>query len=204
MIGICAHCGNYAWDKQVEGNQIRCPKCGFAWPFRKLPFYVITGCSGIGKTTTAMELQKMTDEFVIIDADLFYNIMQPSGTDENRDMLEQIFQISADIVQAGKPVVWTMAGSIDLLAQTYGKRFFSAVRVLALTAETDELRRRMTEGRGIDDDAWIQSSVDYNDYFRTHRSIGDMPFETLDSSGKSVHEVAMDIWAWLRRVNAEV
>ena len=39
---------------------------------------------------------------------------------------------------------------------------FSAVNVLALTAEPEVLKKRMTEGRGIDDEKWIQSSIEYN------------------------------------------
>ena len=37
MLGICSSCGNHEWDKEVEGNKIRCPKCGNEWTFEKLP-----------------------------------------------------------------------------------------------------------------------------------------------------------------------
>lgn len=57
MLGICSVCGNQEWDKEVEENVIKCPKCGNEWKFEKLPIYFLTGCSGIGKTTTAHELQ---------------------------------------------------------------------------------------------------------------------------------------------------
>lgn len=65
MISICSNCGNHEWDKEVTGNKIKCPKCGYIWEFKKLPLYILTGCSGIGKTTAAQELQKMTDEIII-------------------------------------------------------------------------------------------------------------------------------------------
>ena len=59
MLGICSACGNTEWDKEVTGNMIKCPKCGNEWKFDKLPIFFLTGCSGVGKTTTAIELQKM-------------------------------------------------------------------------------------------------------------------------------------------------
>ena len=59
MLGICSACGNHEWDKEVKGNIIKCPKCGNERTFEKLPIYFLTGCSGIGKTTTAVELQKI-------------------------------------------------------------------------------------------------------------------------------------------------
>lgn len=36
---------------------------------------------------------------------------------------------------------------LDRLPNTYGKRFFSEVNVLALTADPEVLKKRMTEGR---------------------------------------------------------
>lgn len=56
------------------------------------------------------------------------------------------------MTQCGKPVVWTMAGSIDKLLYTYKKRFFSEIKVLALTADSEIIRKRMKEGRGITDE----------------------------------------------------
>lgn len=198
MIEICSACGNHEWDKEVEGNRIKCPKCGNEWSFVKLPIYFLTGCSGIGKTTTAVELQKLTDEYVVLDVDWLRNIAWPQSDEEENDLIEQIYGLSKDIAQSKKSVVWTMAGGIDRLEHTYGKRFFSERKVLALTAEPDVIRKRMAEGRGIDSAEWIQSSVDYNNYFRTHETLGDTKYDTLDCSGESPAEVARKVLDWLR------
>ena len=147
MLGICSACGNTEWDKEVTGNVIKCPKCGNEWKFDKLPIFFLTGCSGVGKTTTAIELQKITDEYVIIDADWLRNIAWPQNDEEENDFIEQVYSVSKNISQCKKPVVWTMAGGIDRLHHTYGKRFFSEIKVLALTAEPEVLRKWMTEGQ---------------------------------------------------------
>lgn len=57
---------------------------------------------------------------------------------------------------------------------------------------TDEnaLRQRMQEGRGITDDNWINSSCDYNRYFKEHTQIRDTKFEILVISTKASEEVA--------------
>lgn len=199
MLGICSACGNHEWDKEVSGNIIRCPKCGHEWKFEKLPIYFLTGCSGIGKTTTALALQKMTDEFVFLDADWLRNISWPKNDEEENNLIEQYYCVSKNINQSKKPVVWTMAGGLDRLPNTYGKRFFSEVKVLALTADPEVLKNRMTEGRGIDDAGWIQSSVDYNNYFRTHNSLGETKFETLDCTTGTPEEIAEKVLEWLRK-----
>ena len=198
MLGICSTCGNHEWDKEVEGNKIRCPKCGNEWTFEKLPIYFLTGCSGIGKTTTATHLQKLTDEYVILDVDWLRNIAWPQNDEEENDLIEQLYCLSKNITQSKRAVVWTMAGGIDRLEHTYGKRFFSEIKVLALTADPDVLRKRMTEGRGIEDAGWIQGSIDYNNYFRTHDSLGDTKFDTLDCTVGTPEEIAKKVLNWLR------
>lgn len=199
MLEICSKCGNHEWDKDVDGNTIKCPKCGYKWKFEKLPIYFLTGCSGVGKTTTAIELQKLTDEYVILDVDWLRNVAWPQNDEEENNLIEQIFYLTKDISQSKKAVVWTMAGGLDRLSRAYGKRFFSEIKVLALTAEPETIRKRMTEGRGIDDAGWIQSSVDYNNYFRTHDILDDTKYDTLDCTNGTPAEIARKVLEWLRK-----
>ena len=199
MLEICSKCGNHEWDKEVDGNTIKCPKCGYKWKFEKLPIYFLTGCSGVGKTTAAIELQKLTDEYVILDVDWLRNVAWPQNDEEEKNLIEQIFYLTKDISQSKKAVVWTMAGGLDRLSRAYGKRFFSEIKVLALTAESETIRKRMTEGRGIDDAGWIQSSVDYNNYFRTHDILDDTKYDTLDCTNGTPAEIARKVLEWLRK-----
>lgn len=199
MLEICSKCGNHEWDKEVDGNTIKCPKSGYEWKFEKLPIYFLTGCSGVGKTTTAIELQKLTDEYVILDVDWLRNVAWPQNDEEENNLIEQIFYLTKDISQSKKAVVWTMAGGLDRLSRAYGKRFFSEIKVLALTAEPETIRKRMTEGRGIDDAGWIQSSVDYNNYFRTHDILDDTKYDTLDCTNGTPAEIARKVLEWLRK-----
>lgn len=199
MLEICSKCGNHEWDKEVDGNTIKCPKCGYKWKFEKLPIYFLTGCSGVGKTTTAIELQKLTDEYAILDVDWLRNVAWPQNDEEEKNLIEQIFYLTKDISQSKKAVVWTMAGGLDRLSRAYGKRFFSEIKVLALTAESETIRKRMTEGRGIDDAGWIQSSVDYNNCFRTHDILDDTKYDTLDCTNGTPAEIARKVLEWLRK-----
>ena len=198
MISICSNCGNHEWDKEVTGNKIKCPKCGYIWEFKKLPLYILTGCSGIGKTTAAQELQKMTDEIIVQEVDQFNNLMHPQTDDDNYYMLEQIYQISRNNNQANKPTIWTSAGNVDKLGKGYGARYFSEIKVLALTADPDVIRQHMTEGRHITDEDWINGSINYNEYFRTHNEFNGTKFDTFDITNKSPREVAEHILEWNR------
>lgn len=199
MVAECPRCGNHKWNKEVDGNTVMCPDCGGKWSFIKKPLYILTGCSGIGKTTTAKAVQSLTTDYVVLDADLFYNIM-PHDTDEDYyAQIEQMENLSTDIMQSGKAVIWAMAGNIDKLARTYHGRFFSGIYVLALVCGEEDLRRRMAEGRGITDENWINSSMEYNRFFKTHKQIGEVRFDVLDTEGKTVGEAAEEALSWVKR-----
>lgn len=197
MIGICPKCGNYEWDKEVTERSIKCPKCGHTWNFKKFPMFVLSGCSGVGKTTAAQELMQRDVNFVILDADMYRGIIPLKSDSDYQMRIEQMESLSRNIMQSGQPVLWTMAGSLDKLNNTYNRRFFSEIFCLALVCDEKELRCRMTDGRGISDEKWINDSVNYNNYFKTHKNIGDLQFDTFDVTAKSVSETADHIADWV-------
>ena len=55
----------------------------------------------------------------------------------------------------------------------------------------------MRQGRGIADEEWIESSVQYNKYFKEHGAIGDMPFDICNTEGKDIGEVAEEVKKWV-------
>ena len=197
MVEQCVRCGNIKWDKKVENDMIICPQCGYSWKYTRLPLFILTGCSGIGKTTTAHELMLIAKEFIVLDADIFYNLMPHETQEDYFEQIEQIENISKDIMQAGKPVLWTMAGNLDKLNKVYNRAFFSDIYCLALVCNEESLRNRMMQGRGIANEEWIESSVQYNNFFKEHDAIGDMSFDICNTEGKDIGEVAEEVKSWV-------
>ena len=199
MISICPHCGSNRWNKTATDTHITCPDCGHSWPYRRGPLLLLTGCSGVGKTTTATALFQMEKGFSVLDGDMFY-IPDDSQLPA---MLEKVTNLSAALNQQGAPLLWTLTGGLECIKDTYHRQFFSEIKCLALTCEPDELRRRMTEGRGITDEGWLNGSRDYNEYFRTHDALGDVPFDKLDITHLTPEEAAQQVILWMRKqVNA--
>ena len=195
MISICPHCSSNRWNKTATATHITCPDCGPSWPYRHGCLYLLTGCSGVGKTTTAIHLFGRTKDFAVLDADMFYI---PDDS-QLSSMLEKVCNLSAAFNQQGTAILWTKAGGLDCIKDTYHRQFFSEVKCLALTCEPDELRRRMTEGRGINDERWLNGSRDYNAYFRTHDALGDVHFDKLDITRLSPHDAAEQVLSWMNR-----
>lgn len=204
MIEVCLHCGNGAnespsWENDVKGQTIVCPVCGSKWDFLKFPLFIVTGASGVGKTTAARILQRKTQDFMVLDADMFYNIMPHDTEEDALKQTEQILYFSRNAMQCGKPLVWTMAGNIDKLSVASGKEYFSELACLALVCPGERLQSRMTDGRGIKDAGWIQSSLDYNTYFMEHDKIGGTHYELLEVGDRTPEETAAEIEYWLLR-----
>lgn len=196
MISICPHCGSNRWNKTATATHITCPECGHSWAYRRGPLMILTGCSGVGKTTTGVALSLMQKDFAVLDADMFYI---PDDREIINGMLEPVCRLSAAFNHQGTAILWTMAGGLDCIKDTYHRQFFSEIKCLALTCESDELLRRMTEGRSITDERWLNGSREYNAYFRTHDALGDVPFDKLDITRLAPDEAAEQVLAWINR-----
>ena len=172
MIEVCLHCGNGTWSKDIKEQTIVCPICGSKWNFLQFPLFFIIGASGVGKTTAARILQRKTQDFIVLDTDKFYNIIPHDTEEDALKQTEQILYFSRNVMQCGKPLVWTKAGNIDKLSIASGNRYFSEIACLALVCSDGQLQSRLTNGRDIKDAGWIHSSLDYNKYFIEHNKIG--------------------------------
>lgn len=199
MIGTCSKCGNHKWDKVVDNGKVYCPECNNSWDYVALPLLILSGCSGIGKTTTAIEIVKKKVDFVVLDADIFGGIQNAVSQEDYQKRVDTICWLSRNINQSGKPVLWTVAGNLDMFPQSYNSRFFSEIDCLALVSSEETIRKHMTEGRGITDEGWVAGSVGYNEYFKSHDSIGDLKFETLDIDSKTPSEVADQVISWVEK-----
>ncbi len=199
MIGICPKCGDYEWNKQISEDKkyVICQQCGSQWKFKAMPLFVLTGCSGVGKTTTAQELIQRDTKFIVMDADFLYNIMPHNSDADYRNWVEQIMSLSKNIMQAGKPLLWTMAGALEYFENTYNRRFFTEVHYLALVCNTEDLEKRMRNGRHITDSNWINSSIEYNRWFIENGTLSGKKIDTYDITGKSTFEVADYVTKWV-------
>jgi hypothetical protein len=195
MIGICPKCGNHQWDKTIstDKKQIICPLCNHSWHFKSLPLFILTGCSGVGKTTTAQELLQRKTEYIVMDGDMFGMLGEDYGF-----RAEQLLSFSKNIMQSGKPLLWTMAGALEKFMETYNSRFIKEFHFLALVCDEKDLEYRMREGRKIDNEDWIQGSIGHNNYLKVHNSIDGVSYEKYDITGKRVSEVADYVDLWIR------
>ncbi len=142
-MSTCPHCnfGLERPDMKPDRGMIVCSECGESYCIPWLPFFVITGGGGCGKTTVAESLMGRLDSCVIMEID-DYGLIR-DGFDTNDDFFHYLIFLSRKLSRNGRPVV--LCGWVDpsqILASSRLK-FFSAVHILVLTCEADVQTARL-------------------------------------------------------------
>ena len=129
--------------------------------------------------------------------EILNNIMPHDTEEDSRAWGEQILSLSKNIMQSGKPLLWTIAGALDYFENAYNRRYFTEIYFLALLCISNDLEKRMREGRHIADSYWINSSVDHNGWFIEKGIVSGKRIDTYDITGKSISDVADYVIQWV-------
>jgi hypothetical protein len=73
MALVCRGCGSYIQPiVNVVEESIRCPACGHVEPQRIGPLWIVTGTSGVGKTTMVELLRPLLPAWEVFDTDIMH------------------------------------------------------------------------------------------------------------------------------------
>ena len=111
--------------------------------------------------------------------------------------------MSKNIAQSGRPVALFGAGmgvpsNLEGLVE---RRYFSAIHYLALVCSDEELTRRLRvrpAWRDSGGDAWVESQLAFNRWFRETGAFGKPSIELLDTTGIPLEQTAAQVEAWIR------
>jgi energy-coupling factor transporter ATP-binding protein EcfA2 len=211
VFHVCPQCRLYRADQIVEPRapgwaEIACPECGFRRSARYLPLYIVGGASGSGKSSLCNALAGNLEGFIPLDSDILWQPAYNRPEESYSAYFNQWLRLCSNIYQAGKPVVLFGAGAgvpsnIEGLVE---RRYFPAVRYLALVCADGELERRLTARpawRGAADRDWIRSQVDFNNWFR-QASAGEPPIDLLDTTTVTLGETVAEFTTWIRKSSA--
>jgi AAA domain len=112
MLNICFNCGVYRADKVIEpqGPFAVCPECGYKQAFLRLPLLIVSGASGVGKSTVCHHLLGQLNDVVLLDSDILWRPEFDQPEDHYRDFFETWLRLCKNISQSGWPVVLFGAG----------------------------------------------------------------------------------------------
>lgn len=101
MAIVCRSCGQYGQPAVMpDARHTQCTSCGDVEPMRILPLFIVTGASGVGKTTVVSELRRILPDFEVFETDIIWD----SGGDWHTSRNNWL-RVAHSIAQSGRGTI---------------------------------------------------------------------------------------------------
>jgi hypothetical protein len=203
MLNVCQQCGTNRVDKIIdpEGPFAICPNCGHKHRFLQLPFLIVCGASGTGKSSVHQALRGKVMAAVLLDGDILWQPQFNKPDDNYRDFFETWLRLAKNISQSGRPVVLFNAGAIpDNVEVSVERRYFSETHYLALICDEQVLVERLRERPPWRkcDETFIKEQIRYNRWFNKNSRRTDPAIELLDTSTDALEMTVQKVKLWIK------
>lgn len=203
MFNVCPNCGEYRADKTIasEGAYAICPHCRFRHEFLRLPLFILTGASGVGKSTVCLKLSARMKEVVVLESDILWRAEFDQPATNYREYRETWLRMCKNISQAGRPVVLCGVGEPSQFEQCVERRYFSELHYLALVCDAQMLVSRLRKrpaSRGTSNEEFIQEQVVFNRWLLNNARKTEPRMTLLNTSDMTVEETVKKVERWVR------
>jgi hypothetical protein len=199
---FCDRCGASAIERiTLEGRQgtFICARCGRTDTRQVRPLLIVTGASGVGKTSIIPHLQRELTEMVVLDKDAMWA--------RDWDMAyNNLFRVASAVAQSGRPTM--VVGTIlpDMIDGLSDRCLVDPV-VYANLHCSDASRRTRLLGRrtwDIPDDAFIRQHAEFAGWLLKNADTAfDPPMPTFDTDADIPAQVAGRVAMWARTVMSQ-
>lgn len=204
MFNVCPNCKEYCPDKTIApgGVYAVCPNCRHRHKFIRSPLFILTGASGVGKSTVCLELvARLREEVVVMESDILWRAEFDQPETNYREYRETWLRVCKNISQAGRPVVLCGVGVPAQFEQCIERRYFSVLHYLALVCDAQTLVARLRTrpaSRGSANDECIKEQVVFNRWLINHAQNTEPRMTLLDTSELTVDETVSEVERWVR------
>lgn len=166
-------------------------------PTNKQPLFIITGASCVGKSALCEQLFLKEKEYIVMESDLLWNDIYNTPEDNYCAYRRLWMRICSFISQIGKPVVLCGCAVPKEFEDHPERKMFSDIYYLAVVCDDTALEDRMRRGRRVDDENWIKSSLDFNNWLKRNADNTSPRITLLDTTGLSPTEAAKTAHNWI-------
>ncbi len=166
-------------------------------PTKKLPLFIVTGASGVGKSSLCEELFRRETEYIVMESDLLWEERYNTPEDNYAAYRSLWMRVCANIAQSGKPVVLCGCALPEQFESRPERNLFTEIHYLAAVCGEKALFSRMKEGRGIRDEGWLESSQAFNRWLKEHGRETKPPITLLDTTSLTSQEAARKVDQWI-------
>ncbi len=168
-------------------------------PTKKNKLFIVTGASGIGKSSACEVLFRNEKDYMVMESDLLWSDVFNTPEDNYRAYRELWLRVCSNISQIGMPVVLCGCATPEQFEVCEARKYFSSLIYIAVVADKNELIKRMKYGRGIADEKWIDSSVHFNSWLKKNSTKTTPNIIVVDNTNLDTEETAIKIDAIIRR-----
>lgn len=193
MLNTCVKCKGYSVEKQIseDGRFAVCPFCGHNQEIKRMPLFIITGASGVGKSTISAELFQREKDYIVMESDILWNNSYNTPKNNYREYRELWLRMCKNISQGGKPVVLCGCAVPEQFENCLERRYFSDIHYIAVVCDKDVLHKRLIEDRRYsEEDGYVKISMDFNEWLKENASKTTPNMDLLDNSHLTVSEAA--------------
>lgn len=137
--------------------------------------------------------------YIVLESDLLLNNIYNTPEDDYYEYRRLWMRICANISQIGKPVVLCGCAVPAQFEKHPERKSFTDIHYLAVVCSDEHLERRMREGRHVNDENWIKSSLDFNNWLKENAYKSEPVIELLDNSNLTPVHAAEYVDAWIRK-----
>ena len=165
-------------------------------PTIKQPLFIISGASGVGKSTMCELLFQNETDYIVLESDILWHDVHNTPDNNYKPYRQTWLNLCANISQFGKPVVLCGSATPEQFESLPERELFTDIHYLAVVSDPANLEKRMREGRAITDKNWIDSSVNFNDWLiKNGESHG---ITILDTTNLTPQQAAQTTDAWIQ------
>lgn len=168
-------------------------------PDKRLPLFIVSGASGVGKSSACQILFAREKDYIVLESDLLWRDCFDTPQDNYREYRETWMRLCAAVSQIGLPVVLCGCGLPEQFECCEARKYFTEIHYIAVVCGQQTLEQRMREGRGITDEGWLKSSADFNQWLQRHASETEPVVELIDNTLLTAEQTAERIDGWIRK-----
>ena len=168
-------------------------------PTKKLPLFIVTGASGIGKSTLCERLFHNESDYVVLEGDILWDDRFNTPETNYKAYRQLWLRLCAAISQAGKPVVLCGCVTPEQFEYLPERDFFTTIHYIAIVADQAILEQRMRVGRQVTDEGWIASSIHFNQWIKDHAHTTTPPMTLLEATDGRLDEQTKMLHDWIMK-----
>jgi DNA-directed RNA polymerase subunit RPC12/RpoP len=195
---VCTSCGQYIVPAVNKAEQtITCLNCQHVELMKIVPLFIVTGASGVGKTTVVSELRRYLPDFEVFETDIIWDSAGDWQTQRNNWL-----RIAHSIAQNNRMTILCGTMMPRDVEKCDHFRFFSQVHyaILHCNDQTREARlRSRPPWRNCSSDAFIEEHKKFAHWLIENADTAFVPpAPVIDTTFASANEVAREISNWVQ------